>query len=291
MTIAHDFVNQITARNTLPGIYHRIRALIAAPDTTMSEYVKAINSDPALAARVMDIANSSFFNRSRNINNIEQAISHLGVMQLKDVLLCNLTIRAFATIPDSIINLSEFWKSSIRCGIIARILAKKCEVPTSNQLFTLGLLHDIGHLVMYSTIPEQTLDIFAESSKRNKPVSVIELERLGVDYAQVGSELMHHWSFPESYQEVTAHHPEPKNAAHYYFETAIVHIARNIAFRDDDAKPSKQFKIKPIAWSITNLSEEKIADVRQQAQQYITEITNCLQTQSKDNSVNVRQIK
>jgi len=291
MTIAHDFVNQITARNTLPGIYHRIRALIAAPDTTMSDYVVAINSDPALAARVMDMANSSFFNPSRNINTIEQAIGHLGVMQLKDILLCNLTIRAFAAIPDSIINLSEFWKSSILCGIIARILARKCAVPTSDQLFTLGLLHDIGHLVMYSTIPEQTLDIFAESNQKNKPVAIIEQEKLGVNYAQVGSELMHHWSFPESYQEVTAHQPEPKNASQYYFETAIVHIARSIAFRNDDPKSSKQFQIKPIAWSITNLSEEKIADVRQQAQQYIAEIANCLQIQSHNNSVNVSQIK
>ncbi len=291
MTIAHEFVNQITNRNTLPGIYHRIRALIAAPDTTMSDYVIAINSDPALAARVMDIANSSFFNPSRNIDTIEQAISFLGVMQLKDILLCNLSIRAFATIPDSIINLSEFWKSSILCGIIARILAKKCAAPTSDQLFTLGLLHDIGHLVMYATIPEQTLEIFAESKRLNKPVSVIEWEKLGTNYAQVGSELMHHWSFPESYQEVTAHHPEPKNAAHYYFETAIVHIARSVACHDGNPKSNKQFQIKPIAWSITNLSEQTITEVREQAQPYIDEIANCLQAPNYNDTINVSQIK
>jgi HD-like signal output (HDOD) protein len=291
MTIAHDFVDQISNRNTLPGIYHRIRALIAAPDTTLNDYVITINSDPVLAARVMDIANSSFFNSSRNINTIEQAISHLGVMQLKDILLCNLTIRAFATIPDSIVNLSTFWQSSILCGIIARILAKKSMVPTSDQLFTLGLLHDIGHLVMYSIIPEQTLDIFAESKQCSKPVSVIERERLGTDYAQVGSELMHHWSFPESYQEVTAHHPEPKDAAYYYFETAIVHIARNIAFHGGDLGSGKEFQIKPIAWSITNLSEAIIADTRKKAQQYIDEIANCLHVQTHENTINVGQIK
>ena len=291
MTIAHDFVNQISNRNTLPGIYHRIRALIAAPDTTLSDYVVTINSDPVLAARVMDIANSSFFNSSRNINTIEQAISHLGVMQLKDILLCNLTIRAFATIPDSIVNLPKFWNSSILCGIVARILAKKSMATTSDQLFTLGLLHDIGHLVMYSIIPEQTLEIFSESKQFSKPVSAIEREKLGTDYAQVGSELMHHWSFPESYQEVTAHHPEPKDAAHYYFETAIVHIARNIAFHSDDLRSGKEFQIKPIAWSITNLSETSIADVRKQAQQYINEIANCLHTQTHNNTINVGQIK
>lgn len=291
MTIAHDFVNQITNRSTMPGIYHRIRALIAAPDTTMSDYVIAINSDPALAARVMDMANSSFFNPSRNINTIEQAISHLGVMQLKDILLCNLTIRAFATIPDSIINLSAFWKNSALCGIISRILAKECSAPTSDQLFTLGLLHDIGHLVMYSTIPDQTLEIFAESERRKKPVAVIEQEKLGVDYAQIGSELMKQWSFPESYQEVTAHHPEPKNAAHYYFETAIVHIARSMAFNDDDPKSSKQFRIKPIAWSITNVSKEIVSEVKKQSQQYIDEIATCLQTPNHNDLINVSQIK
>jgi HD-like signal output (HDOD) protein len=291
MTIAHDYVDKITTRNNLPGIYHRIRTLIAAPDTNMSEYVVAINSDPALAARVMDMANSSFFNASRNINTIEQAISHLGVLQLKDILLCNLTIRAFATIPDSIINLSEFWKSSILCGIIARILARKCEAPTSDQLFTLGLLHDIGHLVMYSTIPEQTLEIFSESRRQNKPIAVIEKEKLGVDYAQIGSELMLHWSFPESYQAVTAYHPEPKNAAQYYFETAIVHIARSIAFHDGDSKSSKQFQIKPIAWNITNLAEENITEIRQQALKYLDEISDCLQANNYNKTINVSQIK
>ncbi len=291
MTVAHNFIYQMANRNTLPVIYHRIRALLAAPDATINDYVAVINSDPTLAERVKDIANSSFFNSSRNIDTLEQAISHIGVMQLKDVLLCNLTIRAFSTIPDSIINLSVFWKNSVLCGIIARILAQKCAAPTSNQLFTLGLLHDIGHLAMYATIPDQTLEIFAESRSRNKPVFVIEQEKMGFDYAQIGSELMQYWSFPESYQEVTAHHTEPKNAANHYFETAIVHIARCITFYDSNPNHSKLFQIKPIAWSITNLSADIISKVREDAQQYVDEIASCLQASNQNGPINVSQIK
>lgn len=290
MNKAHDIVSQFTSNNRMPGNYHRIRALVATPETTLSAFIETLQDDAELTALIIDVANCSLFNKTRKVDTLEQAVSHIGVMRLKDILLCHVCIKAFAVIPDSIVNLSTYWKNNMLCGIIAYILAKRCAAPTSSQLFTLGVLHDLGHLVMYSMMPSQTVDIFAETKNSKKSVSLIETEQLGFDYAQTGSDLMYQWSFPESYQQVTLHHPNPKNAAKFYFETAIIHIARSISLQGDDLKTTRDNRIQPIAWSLTNLSPEDIVDVRQQALQFVDEVSASFHILPANPS-NISQIK
>ncbi len=290
MKKAHEIVDQFTRNNRMPGVYHRIRALVASPDTSLSAYIETIVAEPELAALVVNVAKSSLFNESRKIDTLEQAVSHIGVMQLKDILLCSFSIKAFASIPDSIVNLPVYWKNSVLSGIIAYFLARRCAAPTSSQYFTLGMLHDIGHLVMYSIIPDQTLEIFAKIKNSKKSVNLIEIEQLGFDYAQVGRDVMAQWSFPESYQQVTLNHPNPRNAAQFYFETAIIHIARSICLQGEDAKPTRDNRIQPIAWSLTNLTPIDIDGVREQALQYIDEMLSSLHIPSASPN-KVSQIK
>lgn len=285
MTIANEFIEQNNGWKSQSETYHRLRGLIAAQDSKMSDFVTTINSDPSLVTKVVDFANSPLFNPVRSIQTLEQAISHLGVMQLKDVLLCNLTINAFTYLPDNIIKLPIFWENSLLCAIIARILAQKCNLQNSGQLFTLGLLHDIGHLAMYSVIPDTTLEAFNFSNQRDKPVNIVEREKLGFDYAQVGSELMQNWSFPLSYQIITEHHPEPKDTPEFYLETAIIHMARCLTFQTEKTSKNKQFQIKPIASSVTNLSIDSLTDLKEQAQHYVTEIAHCLELPLPDSNI------
>ncbi len=276
MKKAHEIVDQFIRNNRMPGIYHRIRALVASPDTSLADYLETIATDPALVILIIDVANNSLFNKSRKIDTLEQAISHIGVIQLKDILLCSFCIKAFATIPDSVVNLAAYWKNNVLCGVVAYILAKRCAAPASSQFFTLGMLHDIGHLVMYATIPDQAQDIFAKIKHSKKAVNLIETEQLGFDYAQVGGLLMAKWSFPESYRQVTVHHPNPKNVAEFYFETAIVHIARSICLQGEGLKPTRNNRIQPIAWSLSNLTPFDISDVHEQALLYVDEMLTSL---------------
>ena len=165
MTPAHNLLKSVAEKITLPAVYHSIKDLIVTPDTRIDDYVEVISLDPALSARIIKMANSQFFGYSRKADNVKQAISLIGVIQLHDLLLSSLAIRAFSGIPTDIINQEAFWRSCVYCGITARLLARKCMLPASERLFTSGLLHEIGHIVMYAKIPEQIQDVLLNHKK------------------------------------------------------------------------------------------------------------------------------
>ena len=278
MKLADDLINSIAEQVAMPEVYHNIRALIVKPDSIIDDYARVINADPALAARIVKIANSQFFGYSRKTVSVEQAVSLIGVMQLHDLLLSCLAIRAFSGIPDSIINLSAFWRSCIYCGIVARLLAKKCRLPASERLFTSGLLHEIGHVVMYTKIPELAQQILLESEQTAEPVFKREREILGFDYAQLGRELMQLWHLPESYQTITEFHLEPEKATRFQVETAIVHLARHIVLAEepDGEAGNKQPAVSPEIWQMTLLTENIADEVQSIAKLHVDEVMDSL---------------
>jgi HD-like signal output (HDOD) protein len=234
-----------------------------------------IHSDPALVTRFIKIANTSFFGYPRKVNNIEQAISLIGVMQIHDVLISSLAMRAFAGIPDDIVNLAAFWQNSVYCGILARLIAKKCMLPASQRFFALGLFHDIGHVVLYAKKPELAREALRYSLQQGESLFRVERKILGFDYGQLGCELMRLWQLPENFQEITQYHIEPEQAQHYPLETAVVHLAYSITQIDNGhSEPPALFS--PLAWKLTKLNDGDIKPIRAEAQKHVEEVLNAL---------------
>ncbi len=286
MNPAYKLVNSIANNITLPEVYRRIRVLIVTPDSKIEDYVAVIQTDPALALRLINITNSSFFGYMdssfygyvRKADTLKKAIAFIGIMQLHDILLSTLVIRAFSGIPDHIINLQSFWHSAVFSGIAARIIAKKYSLPASERMFTSGLLHEIGHIVMYAKAPEIAQDSLMESEQFTKPLVIVQREKLGFDYAELGYELMRIWHLPESYQQITANHAEPEKALEFKTETAIVNLARKITLAEDlgtefslDQLPTFPKPNKNII-----LSKDDIDEITIQGRFYVDEVLNLL---------------
>jgi len=291
MTPAHKLINSIANNITLPEVYQRIRALIVIPDSKVDDYVAVIQTDPALAMRIIKIANSSFFGYMnsarygyvRKADTLEKAIAYIGIIQLHDILLSTLAIRAFSGIPEHIINLQSFWHSAVFTGISARILAKKYSLPASDRLFTTGLLHEIGHIIMYVKVPEVTQDCLIESEQLAKPLVIVQQEKLGFDYAHLGSEIMHLWHLPESYQQVIADHADPEQALEFKIEVAIVNLARKITLAEYRGVEFSldQLPLFPKANQGVHLTKDDIEEVTIQGRFYVDEVLGLLWPFSK----------
>ena len=279
MRPAQEFAHCLAEQVTMPEVYRGFRRLIAAPDSKINDYVDVINSDPALATRFIRIANNSFFGYPRKVNDIEQAISLIGVMQVHDVLISSLAMRAFAGIPKDIVNLAAFWENSVYCGIVARIIAKKCTLPASQRFFALGLFHDIGHIVMYAKRPELAQEALKYSLQQGESLFRAERKILGFDYGQLGCELMRLWHLPENFQEITQYHFEPEKAQQYPLETAIVHLAYSITQVENghsDPREHPTLLVSPLAWKLTKLKENDIKPISAEAQEYVQEVLAAL---------------
>jgi len=278
MNPAHNLITSVTEKITLPDVYHRIRELIERPDARIDDFVDAISFDPALVTRIIRIANNPFFGYSRKVETVKQAISLIGVIQLHDVLLSSLAIRAFSGIPTDIINQKMFWRSSVYCGITSKLLAKKYMLPTGERLFTSGLLHEIGHLVMYAKIPDQIQDVLFESEQSEKPLYLLERESLGFDYGQLGSEIMQFWRLPASYCEMSIYHIEPEKAENNKIEITLVNLARSIMLAgEQDTENAIDSILKESNNLLENgLTKQELEKIISDARSYIDEVMECL---------------
>ena len=227
MKAAQDFIADLAEQISMPEIYRDIRLLIEQQDSDINAFVELIENDSALSVRLLRIANSPYFGYPKRAADLYQAVSLIGIMQLHDLVLNSLSFRTLASLPQQIINLEAFWRYSIECGIAARTLAQFAQIIPINPFFTLGLLHEIGHAVMFVKEPERSLQAIDQAKSAQKDaITQIEREVFGFDYTQAGCVLMKLWHLPEMYQQVTAYHLNPDRANSTHQQAVnIIHLA------------------------------------------------------------------
>ncbi len=257
-----SLVKDIQGLVSLPEVAIKINSMVDDPSVSVDEIGKLISQDPALTIRILAIANSPFYGLSAEISTISRAVTVLGTKQLTDVVLSTATTNAFAGIPIHVISVDDFWHHSLYCGLLAQELSSKHNPPLRDSMFVAGLLHDIGHLVMFNKIPELIHDALLRTVQgESLPLYMEEREVIGFDHAQVGAELGRVWNLPAYLIECMEYHHEPEKAKEFKLEAAIIHIANVVASLpySDDIDESDLASVHESCWKVTDL---KPADVQ-----------------------------
>ena len=244
---------------SLPEVCLRVNEMLDEPSVTAADLGHVISQDTSLTARLLKIVNSSYYGYQAKIETVSRAVTVVGLRELRGLVIAASAVETFSNVPDEILNKVRFWRHSLYCGVIARLLAEKCNVLHSERLFVAGLLHDIGKLVIAQRLPLETKEIISRSESEKCSEFIVEQELLGFTHAEVGGELMRAWNMPETLFESVAYHHDPKQAETGVMETCLIHLA-NI-FTDEaeqgldmkDESPLRE--IDPFAWEITGLDE------------------------------------
>lgn len=229
MNSEHRFLCDIAENISMPAIYLSVRELLENVNSKVKDYVELVQTDSMLSVRIIRIANSDFFGCKRKADDLYDAISLIGSIQLHDLLLTCLCMRTFSNIPAAILDSKDFWRHAMKCGIACRTLANVCRLPGTNRFFTLGLLLEIGHAAMFIKAPDLALNALLESQESKLPLQQTERAIFGFDYCQLGAELMQIWHMPEVYAHIIGHQltPETSNET-YRNETYLVHLAQQL---------------------------------------------------------------
>ncbi len=181
--------------------------------------------DPALTARLLKLVNSAFFGVSVPIDRVSQAVNLLGTQQVHDLVLATSVMEMFKGASGGVLDLTKFWTRSVRCGVIARSIAARCNILDTERMFVVGLLREIGHLILYRRVPDLVLQAVSRSKGERELLFRVERQVIGCDYVQVGAELMSVWNLPQSLEATVRQHTAPSCADEYRLESAILHIA------------------------------------------------------------------
>jgi HD-like signal output (HDOD) protein len=229
------YVGRLQHLPTLPTVYFDLMRALQDENVGMDELAAIVEGDPSLCAKVLQLVNSPFIGLGREVVSLRMAVSYIGMKMLKD-----LTLAAHVFSPRGgnravAGQLEGLRRHSLLVGGLARRLAEG-DRRLADDVFTAGLLHDIGKLVLVSECLDAYSSIMTAAATTRRPASEIELEVLGVTHAQIGGYLIGIWGLPYSIVEaVAAHHlPGALPMGPGLDASAIVYIANALVNEQDE---------------------------------------------------------
>ena len=188
---------------SMPTIAAKMVELINAPDTSAEELTQVIAKDPAVAARVLKIANSSFYSMSREITNLATAVVIIGQQTLNGLVLAA-SLRGMNKSFGQVEQL--LWEDSMVCAIGSRYLAQKLGLANPDEAFMAGLFRHIG-LTVLNNQESVSADFILTAIRPNDIANEkVEIELLGSSHAEIGAAILEYWQLPMVLSLVALHH-------------------------------------------------------------------------------------
>ena len=216
-----SLIDQPSKLPTIPKDTQQLIESFSSEDSTRHQIAEKISADPALSAKLLRLANSAFFQMSRTIGTVEDALQMLGFVMVRNLVVGNGMVAAFRNIPG--LDLQQFWRYSLNTACASRWLAMRADL-NGDKAFTLGLLHALGQLQMHAVASAEMLPLDKKLSVLDAGRAKLETEVLGFHYAQVSAELATVWNFPLELIEALRHIPDPLATAELSQTAAVVHL-------------------------------------------------------------------
>ena len=225
-----DVVGRVKKLPTIPTAFVRLNKLINDPDVCIGKVADAVSADPAIAAKVLQMVNSSFFRLGRRISRIEQAVNYLGLTAIRNVVLSVEVFSAWPARPD----LPDFTPERLQARaqqVAAEAWALTQRTPIADDALLAGLLHNIGYWVLLQECSKEVARAADIARTQSIPLAVAERELIGASHAEVGAYLLGLWGLPRPVVEAVAfQHAPAAQVAHSEFDvlTALQEAQRRV---------------------------------------------------------------
>jgi len=257
---------------TLPAIFRRINEMIMKPNSSSRDIAELISKDTSLAARLLKLVNSSFYGYPARIESLSRAVSIVGTNQVRMLAFGIDVVAQFKNIPGDYIDMDSFWRHSIACGIISRLIAATRNIQHTERLFVAGMLHDIGRLVVYHYTPHYAVEILKNARDTGELLYRVEGEYLGADHTAIGGMLLQNWRLPQSLENAVRYHHTPCESQNG-LEPAIVHMA-DVTAKALGIGSSGDYYVPPLipeAWAQVGLSVNALDAIADQTDRQLEE--------------------
>lgn len=278
-----DKVAKTCALPTVSVIAQKILSLDLDSDGGELEFLKLVETDPLIAARLIGLSNSSLYSSGKKICTVREAIMRLGISRVKSIalgfaLLEPLTLRSSKTF-----SIKKFWFHSFSMAIGMKTLSMKLprESRGSDDLiFLSGLLHDIGYLAMAHLAPKEFDNYLGEiEAKPEVGALQLELDTLGISHAELGELLGKSWHLPEEVLAVIAgHHGThiPEQHVSLVLLARVVEAVLENSDIQENANPSEAPSAAVMSLGLTQHDLDEVLEKLQEQQEQIEMISEML---------------
>ncbi|WP_025209835.1 HDOD domain-containing protein [Hippea sp. KM1] len=220
-----DLVESVKEKLAFPKIAMRILRLFEEDDISVYQLAKIVSLDPILAAYILKVANSAFYNFSGKVKTLSDAITLIGFEEVKKIVIMVSAKNAFK-VSDEMDRI--LWEHSLAVAVASSVINQQTRITDDGVAYIAGLLHDIGKIVFKKNEDMEYAPLLNEAYYEGKQAKELEEERYGYNHADVGGYLLQEWNFDqEIIDAVSFHHLNftLKKTSDFLKKAALVNVA------------------------------------------------------------------
>lgn len=191
---------------TLPVVATQVSELINDPHSSSEQIADLLKKDQTLTAKVLKLANSSYYSIPGGVSDVQRALNYLGFNTLSQLVLSVSVVGLFKEKAETKFSFSEFWKHALGVAVGTEVLAKRNGKIKPQEAFTCGLLHDVGKLVLYTLEPGLFAQVVATAKDRSSTFIEVETEMRIPTHVELGEAVVKNWKFPSVISLAIKHH-------------------------------------------------------------------------------------
>lgn len=231
----------------LPQAVTTLMDLLRSGRTAVDVIAREIERDPALATRVVGMANSPMFARRRKVASIQDAIRFLGTATLRTLVVGAGMQAAFVKVPG--VDLQNFWSDATTAAQAARGLARLVGAD-SEAAYLAGLLHAAGHLILCNGLPARAAGLKpSRPPLRGAALATLERTRFGLTHAMVGALWLRQMGMASEVVDAVGHYLDQDASTMPQLARIVCaasHLAESLDLEEDDAQTLS--RLRALAW-------------------------------------------
>lgn len=214
-----------------PGLYYEIIRKLNG-HASLEDIGNLIGKDPSLTSKILQLVNSTAFALQNPISSAVEAVLFLGVETTKSLVLLTQSFTSFLGTPAVLFSVDKLWQHALRTATYCQTIAKSqgVEEREIEEIYTAGLLHDLGKLVLAANFSQQFRDANMMAKAKKMPLWEAEQEIFKTNHAEIGACLLAIWGLETSLVESLAFHHQPTRSHVRTFGSLLaVHAGNAIA--------------------------------------------------------------
>lgn len=214
---------------TLPTVISKLADLINDVNCSAIDIMNLLNSDSAIASRILKVVNSSLYqSRSGHVMSLQDAVVRLGFKEVNNIALSTAVMTMFPVRNKGLFNRREFWKHSLYTSLVAVELGKVVKNVSfkTDELHLTGLLHGIGKLIFDLYFPDLFQKSLTLASHAEYPLCRSEQMVMGIDHCELGYIVALNWKLPPVAVNVIRYYASPEECGCEFRDIArIINLA------------------------------------------------------------------
>lgn len=198
-----DLIKKAGDINVLPSVARKILDALGDESFSINDLEHIIETDQALAVKVLKISNSALYGLSQEITSLQQALMVLGVKTIRSLVLSISTKSLYNKFG---ITEQKMWDHSVGAAFAAWLLSTGHGKAVADIAFIGGLMHDLGKVFMNNETPEAFSEVMMNTYNDNVESIDAETEVYDYNHAEIGATLAGKWGFPSLLVQIIGMH-------------------------------------------------------------------------------------